>query len=765
MAADDSSGPRAPGPIVLRIKLRYDDVEVMVQRFAANVGKSGLFLPTRSLQPIGSEIKFELRLSDDTPVLVGLGRVKAAKPPDPQHARAAFGMAVELMRVTPQSRALILRMLERRRETGLPELGLPTAADIDAARRAEAIEAGREPSGPVAVVAPPPAPIEPGEALLTAPRRTTGPMAVAKLAAIAPLAPEPARKRRMAISEIIDSASGPIASVSAAVPGLEDDVDVGAALARARALAGGALDAELEALCEVAAAPVEVSIEAASAELARQLGGHAVRRDRSGGWTPPPVAVVATADASYAGSDPAAEPASAGPPLAEGSRADLPPAGPQVEAPPGVEASLASEAEAPTAQPALDSGPAPLPPLEPAPADAIRTEPSEHLAFPAPDIAALAADAEEQTEMGDIPAPGDGFEPPLHLGVDELDDFEILAEADADDEDLLASHGEHDASQRRSRPGRPVTAERRPSELDFAARLDLGDDSDRYLSIPSDEFSAHHVIDGLHDDLTGERTGAGQPVEWGDDRRPDPHAISAGAALAAFDDEDDDELIASRRGVQPIFEPEASSSFTLAAMPSEALDLDAPLPSRGEVGEPAGRARRPSGPHRPEPAVLRGPPRSLHEAPVEDYELEHALEALDVDLDDLSIPHAATELQRDRSYPTVAVRPAAVIRTPAAQSRGPAAQSRGPAPQGRVPDTQPLTPQTRGPAPQTQPLRPQNRTPVPQTQPLAPQSRAPAPTPSRAVRPTGHSTPSSGRGVVPHATSESVDIDLDDDDD
>ncbi|TMQ14047.1 MAG: hypothetical protein E6J91_16485, partial [Deltaproteobacteria bacterium] len=124
MAADDSSGPRAPGPIVLRIKLRYDDVEVMVQRFAANVGKSGLFLPTRSLQPIGSEIKFELRLSDDTPVLVGLGRVKAAKPPDPQHARAAFGMAVELMRVTPQSRALILRMLERRRETGLPELGL-----------------------------------------------------------------------------------------------------------------------------------------------------------------------------------------------------------------------------------------------------------------------------------------------------------------------------------------------------------------------------------------------------------------------------------------------------------------------------------------------------------------------------------------------------------------------------------------------------------------------------------------------------------------
>ncbi|HEY6175776.1 MAG TPA: hypothetical protein VIX73_15055, partial [Kofleriaceae bacterium] len=146
MASDDSSGPRPAGPIVLRIKLRYDDVEVMVQRFAANVGKSGLFLPTRSLQPVGAEIKFELRLADDTAVLVGQGRVKAANPHDPHNPKAAAGMAIELMRVTPQSRALILRMLQRRRELGLPEVGLPTAADVDAARRSEIVDAA---SGPV----------------------------------------------------------------------------------------------------------------------------------------------------------------------------------------------------------------------------------------------------------------------------------------------------------------------------------------------------------------------------------------------------------------------------------------------------------------------------------------------------------------------------------------------------------------------------------------------------------------------------------------
>ena len=133
---------------MLRIKLRYDDVEMMVQRFAPNVGKSGLFLPTRSLQPIGAEIKFELRLSNDQPVLVGLGRVKLVQEPDPDNPKATFGMGVELMRVTRDSRDLILKMLERRRQLGLADAGVPTPADIDAARRD-----AREPTAPPAVPA------------------------------------------------------------------------------------------------------------------------------------------------------------------------------------------------------------------------------------------------------------------------------------------------------------------------------------------------------------------------------------------------------------------------------------------------------------------------------------------------------------------------------------------------------------------------------------------------------------------------------------
>jgi hypothetical protein len=318
--------------------------------------------------------------------------------------------------------------------------------------------------------------------------------------------------------------------------------------------------------------------------------------------------------------------------------------------------------------------------------------------------------------------------PPLVLGADEFEDFEILAEADADDEDLLASDGEHDASNRQELQGRLRTGDRRPSELDFAARLDLGDDSDLYIAARPDEFSAHHVIDSLSDELTGEHAvrSAGFTDPPG---RLDRHFDSAGAALAVFeagddplDDLDDQDRLESRQAVQPIFDPDPSSSFTIAGIPSDSIDLDAPPLMLGDAAGSGRAGRRSPGASRPEPAIGRRAPRSLHEGPVEDHELEHALEALDVDLDDLAVPHAAPRLSRDRARPTPAIRPAAMSRTSA--------------PPPHVPV----------PSPASQP-------------------RPPAATPSHAVRHTGHGAPGSGRVAAPRSASEdSVEIDIDDDD-
>jgi hypothetical protein len=308
-----------PSPVVLRIKLRYEDVDAMVQRFAPNVGKLGLFLPTRSIQPVGTEVKFELRLANDTPVLVGLGVVRQVKPPDPDNPKATFGIAIELSRVSREGRELIIRMIERRRVLGLPDVTIPIPESAEAARRNEVDTQPRadtsgivkeamaqfasapvqdqiltRETGPVATLITGPVGIvkEPGRdtgpiprdsGLLTSPRVAGG--------AVAALAPEPPRARRPRIADVIAMANEAFAPAVADVPGLDEQVDIERAMTLARSLATGTdLDAELSALRESAAAPTTLSVEAASAELARQLGGSPIvhRDHRGAGWAPPP---------------------------------------------------------------------------------------------------------------------------------------------------------------------------------------------------------------------------------------------------------------------------------------------------------------------------------------------------------------------------------------------------------------------------------------------------------------------------------------------
>jgi uncharacterized protein (TIGR02266 family) len=412
MGSDDQSGARPAGPVVLRIKLRYDDVETMVSRFAHNVGKSGLFLPTKTMQPVGTEVKFELRIANDTAVLVGLGRVKHARPPDPARPKTPFGIGIELTRVSRDGRELILRMLERRRALGLPDVAIPSPDDprgdqgsqprtdtngivrdamrdfasapvgeqvlsvapsgsmtgpIAVAKAAPVAEPAREPAVAAEQAAPEPAvaepavaaersreraaPAEPGavaepaasaepvaaaaeparepaaaagragvakrsreqaasaapaaaavEAVSAAIVETAAVIESARIArasapvpAVQPLTPERSRSTRAKPTDLLAQANELAARLErVTVPELDSSIDVDRALARARALAGSDLEGDLAQLRESSAAPFEITLEAASAELARQLGGKAIaRRERSAKFDVP-LATIAT---------------------------------------------------------------------------------------------------------------------------------------------------------------------------------------------------------------------------------------------------------------------------------------------------------------------------------------------------------------------------------------------------------------------------------------------------------------------------------------
>jgi len=567
MAPDDHSGARPAGPVVLRIKLRYDDLDAMVQRFASNVGKSGLFLPTKSIQPIGTEVKFELRLANDAPVLVGLGRVKHVRPHDPAHPKAAFGMAIELMRVSREGREVIIRMIERRRALGLPDVAIPMPEDAEAARRAEVDShpradtsavvreamaqlasarpsdqllgakpasgpigvakepsggiatqepsggvATKEPSGGIATKEPSGAtaaasgePRRPSAPLLTAPRTNSGAIPVA------PLHPEKSRPRRPRVQDVIDKAAELSAPMIAALPTptseLELHVDLDSVLDRARALAGGELDAELETLREAAAAPIEISVEAASAELARQLGGKPIaKRDRSGSarWAPPPSVVELRAKMPVLVDEPVESPRESDDAVSAAAAPDVPAA----TAPESVTSAASEPATSAASEPAASAAPEPI--AEAAPQSFSSRTRAETEGAPSAQIAAVV-----QAALDASPA------------LDELDATPVFPRDDFDDA-FVANATTTTAV---DEPLHPRTMKPRP----LTAQPDADDERVELLA------SGEYELADLGDDAPQERTQIGGS-SYGDPSIPDQLAAQLDEQLAEAEAEAERDL-------------------------------------------------------------------------------------------------------------------------------------------------------------------------------------------------------------------------------
>lgn len=114
-------GPPMPPPYLrpaavattnlVRIRLRYPDVDTFVLKFAPNVTRGGVFLASRNIQPVGAAIGFEVQLVTGEVVLAGQGKVTWVKEMNPAEPTRPYGMGVQFVSVTPASRPILARIL------------------------------------------------------------------------------------------------------------------------------------------------------------------------------------------------------------------------------------------------------------------------------------------------------------------------------------------------------------------------------------------------------------------------------------------------------------------------------------------------------------------------------------------------------------------------------------------------------------------------------------------------------------------------------
>src|SRR5436190_19911535 len=89
----------------VRLHLKCSDPEDFIEKFALNVTRGGIFLPTREPSDVGESIRFELLLEDAAVVFAGEGIVTWAKPQ---------GMGVKFTALDPAMAPILERLLKRR---------------------------------------------------------------------------------------------------------------------------------------------------------------------------------------------------------------------------------------------------------------------------------------------------------------------------------------------------------------------------------------------------------------------------------------------------------------------------------------------------------------------------------------------------------------------------------------------------------------------------------------------------------------------------
>lgn len=102
----------------VRIRLRYADLDTFVEKFAPNVTRGGVFLPSRHVQPIGAVLSFEIQLAGGEVVLAGAGRVTWVRQFDPAEPTRAFGMGVQFTAIDGASKPVLARILRWKETTG-----------------------------------------------------------------------------------------------------------------------------------------------------------------------------------------------------------------------------------------------------------------------------------------------------------------------------------------------------------------------------------------------------------------------------------------------------------------------------------------------------------------------------------------------------------------------------------------------------------------------------------------------------------------------
>jgi len=103
-------------PIALKVRFKSATVSEFIDHYSSDISKGGIFIKSKSPMPVGTLLKFEFQLRDNSPLIQGVGRVVWKREDNNTRPDLPPGMGIKFIKMDERSRQIVNRIVSGREQ-------------------------------------------------------------------------------------------------------------------------------------------------------------------------------------------------------------------------------------------------------------------------------------------------------------------------------------------------------------------------------------------------------------------------------------------------------------------------------------------------------------------------------------------------------------------------------------------------------------------------------------------------------------------------
>jgi len=108
--ADTRKDKRAP--VSLKVRFKSATVDEFIEHYSKDVSRGGIYIKSSQPMPVGTLLKFQFQLKDESALIRGVGRVVWTRAEEDAQAEQPAGMGIKFIKMDTESRAVVDRIVD-----------------------------------------------------------------------------------------------------------------------------------------------------------------------------------------------------------------------------------------------------------------------------------------------------------------------------------------------------------------------------------------------------------------------------------------------------------------------------------------------------------------------------------------------------------------------------------------------------------------------------------------------------------------------------